>query len=208
MVPDVRATRTGKGGGMSAEPGPVRAGPTPRVAPVTSVPLAARAAVVTAAVLGVVHAGVSAFWMLGGTWLLETLGERVLTTFDGRLWLLAPVVLVKLVAALVPLTLLSGPDGRDARWRRPIRALSWLGAAILIAWGGANTVVSNLVLAGAIDPGGPIDRPAVIGHAWLWDPLFLAWGVALAVGLRLTRPTRGLVSASSSRSAVARPSSR
>jgi Protein of unknown function (DUF3995) len=205
---------------MSAAPSPPSATPIP---PPTSasasavvtgralVPRAARAAVVTAAALGLVHAGVSAYWMLGGTWLLETLGQRVLETFDGRLWLLAPVVLVKVVAALAPLTLVagaSGTTGRSARWRRPIRSLSWLGAAVLIAWGGANTVVSNLVLAGAVDPGGPIDRPAVIGHAWLWDPLFLAWGVALAVGLRLTRPARGRVRTSSSRSAVARSSSR
>ncbi|WP_233251732.1 DUF3995 domain-containing protein [Serinibacter arcticus] len=166
--------------------------PSMRAAP-TSGP--ARAAVVTAAVLGLVHAGFSAFWMLGGTWLLETLGEQVLTTFDGRLWLLAPVVLVKVVAALAPLALVAGTGARTgtdsrARWRRLLRALSWLGSGVLVVWGGANTVVSNLVLAGVIEVGGPIDRPAVIGHAWLWDPLFLAWGAALAVGLWLTRPAR------------------
>lgn len=207
---------------MSAAPSPPSATPIPPPPPTSAsasavvtgralVPRAARAAVVTAAALGLVHAGVSAFWMLGGTWLLETLGQRVLGTFDGRLWLLAPVVLVKVVAALAPLTLVagaSGTTGRSARWRRPIRSLSWLGAAVLIAWGGANTVVSNLVLAGAVDPGGPIDRPAVIGHAWLWDPLFLAWGAALAVGLGLTRPGRGRLTTSSSRSTLARPISR
>jgi len=38
---------------------------------------------------------------------------------------------------------------------------------------GANTVVAALVLAGGIDPDGGYDRRAMIGHAFLWDPLFL-----------------------------------
>ena len=54
---------------------------------------------------------------------------------------------------------------------------------MLVAWGGLNTVVGNLVLAGAIVPDGGFDRPGMVGHAFLWDPLFLAWGLALAVGL-------------------------
>ena len=58
---------------------------------------------------------------------------------------------------------------------------------MLVVWGGLNTVVGNLVLAGWIVPDGGYDRAGMIGHAWLWDPLFLAWGLALAVGLRWDR---------------------
>ena len=60
-------------------------------------------------------------------------------------------------------------------------------ATVLIFWGGINTVVGNLVLGGAIEPSGGYDRPGMIGHAWLWDPLFLIWGTALAVGLAGSR---------------------
>lgn len=159
----------------------------------TSTPAArsvARPLLVAAAVVGLVHAAVSAWWMLGGTWLLETLGERVMEAFDGRLWMLAPVVAVKLVAAVGPVWL----DARGWPARRLTRATSWLAAVVLVAWGGANVVVSNLVLAGVLTPSGPLDRPAVIGHAWLWDPLFLLWGALLALGLwRARRGAAGTV---------------
>ncbi|MGI8459476.1 MAG: hypothetical protein ACR2LI_15380 [Propionibacteriaceae bacterium] len=58
-------------------------------------------------------------------------------------------------------------------------------------WGGLNTVTGNLVLAGVVHSAGGYDRDAMVGHAWLWDPLFLAWGIAVAVTLLLTRSTRG-----------------
>jgi hypothetical protein len=64
----------------------------------------------------------------------------------------------------------------------------WAGAALLVARGGSNTVVGQLVLAGVIQPDGGYDRAAMVGHAWLWDPLFLVWGISLAIGLWLTRP--------------------
>ncbi len=34
----------------------------------------------------------------------------------------------------------------------------------------------------------------MIGHAYLWDPLFLAWGVALAIGLFASRGRDATVS--------------
>jgi hypothetical protein len=52
-------------------------------------------------------------------------------------------------------------------------------------------LVAGLVLAGAIDPDGGFDRQAMIGHALLWDPLFLLWGLLLAAGLGATRETEG-----------------
>ena len=54
-------------------------------------------------------------------------------------------------------------------------------------WGGLNTIVGNLVLAGAIVPEGGFDRTGMIGHAFLWDPLFAVWGLALAVALARRR---------------------
>lgn len=140
-----------------------------------------------AAVLGVVHAGFSLYWAAGGPWLLETLGERIVTTFAGLRWLLYPVGLVKLVAAVAPLWL----HRRGWPGRRFWRPVSWLGAVILVGWGGANTVVGNLVLGGVITSPDGFDRAGMVGHAYLWDPLFLAWGLALAAGLVASRPRSG-----------------
>lgn len=138
-----------------------------------------RGALLLAGVLGTLHAAVSLYWGAGGQWLLETLGRRLTEAFAGWEWVLLPVGLVKLAAAWVPLL------AARAGWplRRLTRGACWLGAAVLVVWGGLNTVVGNLVLAGAIVPDGGFDRPGMVGHAFLWDPLFLAWGLALLVGL-------------------------
>ncbi|OAB88951.1 hypothetical protein AWH69_04085 [Janibacter melonis] len=147
----------------------------------------ARGWLVLAALVGTVHAIFSLYWAIGGDWLLETLGERIVTTFADMRWVLVPVGLVKLVAALAPL----GLDRRGWPLRPLTRGLAWLGAAVLVVWGGLNTLVGQLVLAGAIQPDGGYDRPGMIGHAWLWDPLFLLWGLALLVHLVVTRRRRG-----------------
>lgn len=65
--------------------------------------------------------------------------------------------------------------------------MCWLGAALLLAWGGVNTVVGNLVLGGVITSTDGFDQAGMIGHAYLWDPLFLAWGIALVGGLITSR---------------------
>ncbi|MFN8099747.1 MAG: DUF3995 domain-containing protein [Dermatophilaceae bacterium] len=144
---------------------------------------AGRMALWIAAAAGLVHAAVSAYWLLGGTALLDTLGSRVVDAFDGRRWLLLPIVLGKIGIAVAPLRLAARGWTRHTRWG------AWLVALALIAWGGVNTVVADVVLAGLVSPAGGYDRPAMIGHGLLWDPLFLVWGLALAVGLRATSPS-------------------
>ena len=146
---------------------------------------AARRAVMVAGVAGTLHALASLYWALGGTWLLATLGARVLEAFAGLEWVLLPVAVVKLTGAWVPVVL-HQRQWPHARFWRPV---CWVGAGVLIAWGGSNTMVGQVVLAGVLQPEGGYDRAAMIGHAWLWDPLFLLWGAALAVGLWLSRPT-------------------
>lgn len=144
-----------------------------------------------AAVLGAIHAGFSFYWAAGGTALLWSVGTEIVESFQGRLWLLAPVGMIKLIAAVAPLTLAKlGWPGR-----RLALAGCWLVALVLILWGGANAVVANLVLADIIHPASGFDRPGMIGHAYLWDPLFLVWGAAVVVGLgsahrRGTAPTQ------------------
>jgi Protein of unknown function (DUF3995) len=134
---------------------------------------------VVAAALGMVHAAFSLYWAAGGTLLVWSLGDDLVESFRGREWLLAPIGVVKLFVAVAPLAL--------ARWAWPARVATrpacWLGALVLVVWGGLNTFVGNLVLAGVIQPASGFDRSGMIGHAYLWDPLFLAWGVALTIGL-------------------------
>jgi hypothetical protein len=137
-------------------------------------------AFLVAGLLGCLHAAFSLYWATGGTVLAWSLGADLVATFRGREWVLAPISALKLVAALAPLFLASkGWPGR-----RVTRSLCWLGAAVLVLWGGLNTMVANLVLVGAIHPSSGFDRAGMIGHAWLWDPLFLAWGTAVVLGLR------------------------
>lgn len=136
-----------------------------------------------AAMLGMIHAGFSFYWSAGGTFLLQSVGSDLAAGFDGREWLLALVGASKLIAAMAPLVFaVSG-------WPIAIatRGICWSGAGILVVWGGVNTVTGNLVLAGLIDPGAELDRSGMVGHAYLWDPLFLAWGLALMVGLLFGR---------------------
>lgn len=134
-------------------------------------------ALLIAAVAGFLHGAASVYWGLGGTWLLETIGDQVAEQFEGLGWLILGVGVVKIAFALSPLFL-------DGRWWRPFH---WLGAGVLILWGGLNTLVINLVLAGVLPRGENYDHAAMTGHGWLWDPLFLLWGLSLAVGLWATR---------------------
>lgn len=136
-----------------------------------------------AAAAGGLHAAVSLYWLLGGSLLIETVGSTMLEMFVERRWMLAPVVLVKALAAFVPLVM----DAWRPSLRRAAPLACWAGVAVLVGWGGLGMIVANLVLFGVIVPEGGIDRSAMIGHAWLWDPLFVVWGACLAVGLWRTR---------------------
>ncbi|GAA1651495.1 hypothetical protein GCM10009806_20390 [Microbacterium flavum] len=66
--------------------------------------------------------------------------------------------------------------------------MSWIGGVGLIVYGGVNMVVAIAVLSGVIRTDDGYDESAMIGHAFLWDPLFLLWGLALTAALALTRP--------------------
>lgn len=134
---------------------------------------------IVAAILGTIHAAFSLYWAAGGALLVWSLGDDLVESFRGREWLLTPIGLVKLIGAVAPLALV--------RWGWPARALTrsvcWIGALALVVWGGLNTVIGNLVLAGVIRPESGFDRSGMIGHAYLWDPLFFAWGSALTIAL-------------------------
>lgn len=133
----------------------------------------------TALLIGVLHAGFSFYWAVGGTGLLDTVGAWVVELRD-REPLAATVGLsvvgaVKLAAAAVPVAMAYDRIPWIGLWR----SLSWAGSTVLVVYGLANTVAADLVLVHVIVPGGGLDLRGLAGHAWLWDPLFLLWGIAL-----------------------------
>jgi hypothetical protein len=146
-----------------------------------------RVAGVCAAVLGCGYAAVSAYWVIGGTFLLDTVGgvfERNAGTI-GMAILVWLVVAAKLVAAGLPLAAthrrLSPP------WRRPLWLLSWLAAAILTLYVLVMTAAGILVRVGVITAAPAADRRALAWHAFVWDPWFLLWGLLIATTLLATR---------------------
>ncbi|WP_432968274.1 DUF3995 domain-containing protein [Dactylosporangium sp. CA-233914] len=136
-----------------------------------------------AAVAGLTHAGFSLYWALGGRWLLPTVGQWAVNgARDAPVaagLLLVAVAAVKCAVVAIPLTVSRRPLRRPGVWR----AFAWLAAVVLTGYGALNSVVAWLVLGGVLRPEGGFDRQAMIGHAYLWDPLFLVWGVLLGAGL-------------------------
>jgi Protein of unknown function (DUF3995) len=146
-----------------------------------------------AAMLGAASAAMSAYWALGGTALLDTVGGEIERWGRERsagvvatLWL---ITAAKLVGAVVPLVLVGVGSGRlPASTRaRPTRVLGWIVAIGLAAYGGLLTVVGVLVEAGLIDAADDADERAIAWHAFFWDPWFALWGGAFTVAMWRSR---------------------
>jgi hypothetical protein len=140
-----------------------------------------------ACAFGLIHAGFSVYWAFGGDWLLRTVGQwavRLAGTapVEASIVLVA-VALVKVAAAVVPVLNAYGRLPGSGLWR----AISWVGGSALVLYGGANVIIAWLVLLGVVTPTGGYDRTSMLGHALLWDPLFLLWGLALLGHLLLSR---------------------
>lgn len=154
---------------------------------------AGRGAAWCAFVLGVASAAVSAYWAVGGTGMLDTVGGSIERwgrerSFAVRLALVAVAVLKLVIAAAAPL---AARAVRAPAWTagRIPRLLSWISGSILVVYGGVLTTVGLLVQSGAIEPGPEADRHALAWHTWFWDPWFLLWGIAFVVALWRTRTT-------------------
>lgn len=172
--------------GGNAPDGPVT--PNSPVARASRTRRTARTLVLVAAATGLVHAGFSAYWALGGTWLLSRIGA-IAVEFANRAPLesglmLGAVAVAKALAALIPVAV----EAQRVPWPRLWRAICWVGGPGIVLYGLVNIVASGAVLLGVLVPDGGYDRDAMIGHALLWDPLFLIWGLALTGWLWLTRP--------------------
>jgi Protein of unknown function (DUF3995) len=138
-----------------------------------------------ACVIGLIHAGFSLYWALGGRWLLDTVGQWAtnLASQSPRAVFaaLAFIAVLKATAAIIPMLNASGTLPFARLWR----GLSWVGGIFLVLYGGLNTLVAWLVLSGLIQS--DFDRISMVGHAAIWDPLFFLWGVFLTLHLLLSR---------------------
>lgn len=136
-------------------------------------------------IFGGLHALSSFYWGLGGRWLLDTVGQGAVAVREEAPWwifvMLLIVGLAKVAGVLVPIANSRGLLPHPKVWR----ALSWLGALGLMVYGAGYMVLAHLALAGRF--GEAADPRGLWGHAYIWDPLFLAWGVSLALALLLER---------------------
>ncbi len=134
-----------------------------------------------AALLALSHAALSAYWALGGTGLLSTVGGRLeALARDGgtaSVALLATLVVLKLAGCLVALALVRPRRRRLPWWLLSGAAL--FGGLVLTLYGGVLTLVGAVALLGAFGP--PTDVTALYWHVLLWDPWFLLWGVLLTI---------------------------
>ena len=149
---------------------------------------AARAALVAA----LVYAAISAYWALGGAWLLTTVGASLATnrqsvTLTLVVW---AAVLVKAVGALVPLLGCLPPP--HSTWHSLLRVCAWAEGAVITLYGFVFTSVELAVEVGTIHQGKTTNRRALAWHAYLWDPWFLAWGLLVITALLLPRSAVGL----------------
>jgi hypothetical protein len=149
-----------------------------------------------------VFAAISAFWALGGTLGLDTLGNEIEREARARdsetialVWVTA---LLKLVAAALALALV-----RPWGWplpRRPLVITTWIVGLGLIAYALANFVQHGLMKADVVDTPRALGTSAVGWHLGLWDPFWLLGGLLFsAAALRAGRAS-GAASAQSARS--------
>lgn len=157
----------------------------------------------TAALLAFGSAAVTAYWALGGTALLDTVGGAIerfaRDRSTGALVVALVVIVAKAAAGVAALALMR-------RRSRRLATLAAAGGIVLGIYGAVLTSVGALVLAGII-ASSPEDHYALRWHVLLWDPWFLLWGIALAVtGVSIRRATPRPGGSRRSRATAARAS--
>jgi hypothetical protein len=145
-----------------------------------------RRAAIAGLVLGLAFAAVSAYWAVGGRWLLDTVGRSLATSDASSLArvVIWSAVAAKLVAALLPF---AAAGDEDRPWHATARALGWTEGVVMAGYGLVLTAVGLLVQAGAIGVAASADHEALRWHAFLWDPWFLLWGLAVLVVMLSSR---------------------
>lgn len=148
------------------------------------------AAAAAALVAGLAYVAISAYWALGGTWLLATVSSSLVTadrstTAVTAVW---AAVVLKGVGALLPFYVRR--PAAPSKWHGRLRSLAWVEGAVLTLYGFVFTSAGLLVQARVIHPGRAADRRSLVWHTYLWDPWFLVWGLLVVLALASTPAKR------------------
>jgi hypothetical protein len=124
---------------------------------------------------------VTAFWLLGGTLGLDTVGGEIEKQARERSAAALAVLSVTLVLKLAAGGLALALAGSRAADQRYLVILGLVGGAGLALYGGVLVIAGALALAGVWDSSGR-DEYALRWHVFFWDLWFFVWGVAWALG--------------------------
>jgi Protein of unknown function (DUF3995) len=141
-------------------------------------------------VLAFASAAVTAFWLLGGTLGLDTVGGEIEEQARERSAAAVAVLAVTLVAKLAAGALALALAGSGADSRRWLTTLGLVGGVGLALYGGVLVIGGALALAGVGDSSDR-DEYALRWHVFFWDPWFFVWGVALAMAAVRARRRAG-----------------
>jgi hypothetical protein len=147
-------------------------------------------AAAAALVVGLAYVAISAYWALGGTWLLATVSSSLVAAHQSATVVMAVWAAVVLKAAGALLLFYVRRPAPPSKWHSRLRWLTWAEGAVLTLYGIVFTSVGLLVQAGVIHQGRAADRRASVWHAYLWDPWFLVWGLLVVLALALTPARR------------------
>jgi Protein of unknown function (DUF3995) len=131
-------------------------------------------------VLAFASAAVTAYWLLGGTLGLDTVGGEIEEQARERSTLALVALAVTLVAKLAAGALALALADSRTRGKRTVIAFGLVGGAGLALYGGVLVIAGAIALAGVGDSSGRDDY-ALRWHVFFWDPWFFLWGVALAL---------------------------
>lgn len=133
---------------------------------------------------GTLHSLATFYWSFGGELGLLTVGQWTLDLKSKYgslvLFILFILGIFKLSATWMPLLLVY-------KTNKFLMFISYIGAIILILHGGLNAFVGWLKFLNLL-PRQYI--PSEIGQAFIWDPLFLIWGLSLLIFLNLNNNKR------------------
>ncbi|MCD8794868.1 DUF3995 domain-containing protein [Staphylococcus gallinarum] len=132
-------------------------------------------------IAGSIHSLFTFYWTFGGNLGLITVGDWTIQFKQNYgtkfLIILLFVGIFKLTATWIPYIL-------NFKENKLIIIISYIGGIILFIYGGLNMISGWLKLLGVID----VDfKLSIIGQAFIWDPLFLLWGLGILIFLNATR---------------------
>ena len=122
----------------------------------------------------------TAFWLLGGTLGLDTVGGEIEEQARERSAAALAVLAVTLVAKLAAGGLALALAGSRTAGKRSVITLGFVGGAVLVLYGGVLVIAGALGLAGVGDSSDR-DEYALRWHVFFWDLWFFVWGIALAL---------------------------